>query len=85
MPPLEAMAKGCPVLSSNVSSMPEILADAALYFNPRDEQDFLNKLDLILKDRDLREKLVKVGEIRCQKFNWWDCAFKTWQIYLQQS
>jgi len=85
LPPLEAMAKGCPVLSSNVSSMPEILADAALYFNPRDEQDFLNKLDLILKDRDLREKLVKVGEIRCQKFNWWDCAFKTWQIYLQQS
>ncbi|MDD3085236.1 MAG: glycosyltransferase family 1 protein, partial [Candidatus ainarchaeum sp.] len=78
LPPLEAMAKGCPVLSSNVSSMPEILADAALYFNPRDEQDFLNKLDLILKDRDLREKLVKVGEIRCQKFNWWDCAFKTW-------
>jgi len=85
LPPLEAMAKGCPVLSSNVSSMPEILADAALYFDSKDEQDFLNKLDLILKDRDLREKLVKVGEIRCQKFNWWDCAFKTWQIYLQQS
>lgn len=85
LPPLEAMAKGCPVLSSDVSSMPEILAEAALYFNPRDEKDFLNKLDLILKDKNLREKLVKAGEIRCQKFNWWDCAFKTWQIYLQQS
>ncbi len=85
LPPLEAMAKGCPVLSSDVSSMPEILAEAALYFNPKDEKDFLNKLDLILKDNNLREKLIKAGEIRCQKFNWWDCAFKTWQIYLQQS
>ncbi len=85
LPPLEAMAKGCPVLSSNVSSMPEILAEAALYFDPRDEKDFLNKLDLILKDKNLREKLVKAGEIRCRKFNWWDCAFKTWQTYLQQS
>ena len=85
LPPLEAMAKGCPVLSSNVSSMPEVLADAALYFNPRDENDFLNKTNLILNDDKLREKLIKAGESRYKQFNWWDCAFKTWQIYLQQS
>jgi glycosyltransferase involved in cell wall biosynthesis len=83
LPPLEAMAKGCPVLSSNVSSMPEILGESACYFNPQDKNDFLDKLKLILNDNKLREKLIITGESHCKKFSWWDCAFRTWQIYLQ--
>ncbi|MFA5643999.1 MAG: glycosyltransferase family 1 protein [Patescibacteria group bacterium] len=82
LPPLEAMAKGCPVLSSNESSMPEILGESALYFDPRDKQDFLDKFNLIISDVDLRSKMIKMGKEHQKKYNWWECAFQTWKIYL---
>lgn len=84
LPPLEAMAKSCPVLSSNTSSMPEILGDSALYFDPRDKSDFINKSQILIKDNDLREKMINLGLSQCKKYSWWDCAFQTWKIYLQQ-
>ncbi len=83
LPPLEAMAKSCPVLSSNVSSMPEILGDAAFYFNPRDSQDFIDKARILINDNIFREKLIKLGKDHHKKYNWWECAYNTWKIYLQ--
>ncbi len=82
LPPLEAMAKGCPVLSSNAGSMPEILGEAAIYFNPRDKEDFLNKIEKIFSDTSLREKLISLGHDQQKKYNWWECAFATHKIYL---
>lgn len=83
LPPLEAMAKGCPVLSSKAGSLPEILGSAACYFDPLDQNDFLAKLNLILNDGGLRNDLIESGLSHSRKYSWWDCAFRTWQIYLQ--
>lgn len=83
LPPLEAMAKSCPVLSSNVSSMPEILGEAAIYFNPEDGDDFKKQVKLLINDNSLREEMISRGLEHSKKYSWWDCAFKTWKIYLQ--
>ena len=84
LPPLEAMARGCPVLSSNTSSMPEVLGGAALYFDPSDKDDFIKKLNEIIRNEDLRSQMIDRGLKQAKKYNWWDCAFKTFNIYLQQ-
>jgi glycosyltransferase involved in cell wall biosynthesis len=61
LPPLEAMACGCPVISSNTSSMPEVLGDACLYFNPYDMNQISKTILEILHSETLREKLQKKG------------------------
>ncbi|MDD3711512.1 MAG: glycosyltransferase family 1 protein [Patescibacteria group bacterium] len=84
LPPLEAMAKGCPVISSNYGSMPEILGDSAIYFDPKNKVDFLEKVNMMFNDQKLRAEMIARGKKHQQKYNWWECAFKTWQIYLEQ-
>lgn len=81
LPPLEAMAFGCPVVSSDKASMPEILGDAALFFNPADKEDFAEKLKIILDDEDLRKELVGKGYEQIKKYSWSDCVKKTLEIY----
>ena len=61
LPPLEAMACGCPVISSNTSSMPEVLGDACLYFNPYDVNQISKTILENLHSETLREKLQKEG------------------------
>jgi len=61
LPPLEAMACGCAVISSNTSSMPEVLGDACLYFNPYDMNQISKTILEILHSETLREKLQKKG------------------------
>lgn len=73
-PLLEAMACGCPVLSSNTSSMPEVCGDAALYFNPMDEQALCANLDLLCKNEELRLKLRVKGLERARLFSWEQAA-----------
>ncbi len=81
LPPLEAMAKGCPVVSSNKSSMPEVLGSAAIYFNPDDEQETQKQIELVIKDEELREELIKKGYEQVKKYSWWECARKTREVY----
>jgi glycosyltransferase involved in cell wall biosynthesis len=81
LPPLEAMAKGCPVITSNAGSMPEVLGEAAIYFDPRDKNDFLTKIKNLFFDKELREVLIKMGYEQQKKYNWWNCAFETHKIY----
>ena len=85
LPPLEAMAKGCPVVSSNKSSMPEVLGSAAIYFNPDDEQEMQKQIELVIKDEELREELreelIKKGYEQVKKYSWWECARKTREVY----
>lgn len=81
LPPLEAMSKGCPVLSSDRSSLPEILADAALYFNPEDEDELLSKINRLLSDTDLRNDLIARGREQVKKYSWWQCARDTLSVY----
>lgn len=67
-PPLEAMACGCPVVSSGVSSMPEILEDAVLFFNPYDVKDIADKIYKLLSDSLLREKLKEKALKHVEKY-----------------
>jgi glycosyltransferase involved in cell wall biosynthesis len=81
LPPLEAMACGTPVVTSNTSSLPEVVDDAALLINPYDEQDLSNALTRIAGDELLQARLRKQGIEQAKKFTWREAAEKTLQIY----
>lgn len=81
LPPLEAMNFSCPVLSSNQASLPEITGKAALFFDPYDEDDILNKIQLMISDETLRNELVVLGKERIKLFSWHECAESTRKIY----
>ncbi|MFN3550201.1 MAG: glycosyltransferase family 4 protein [Endomicrobiia bacterium] len=69
LPPLEAMACGCPVISSNTSSMPEILGDACLYFNPYDVEEIKGKIKIVLEKHSLRNELIQKGFERVKNYS----------------
>ena len=69
LPPLEAMSLGCPVVTSSVSSLPEICGDAALYVNPYDSKDISDKLEKILSDDELKARLIQNGYERAEYFS----------------
>ena len=70
LPPVEAMAAGCPALVSRTASLPEVCLDAALYCDPLDVKDIAAKLRQIVTDQDLRERLKKRGLTRARELNW---------------
>lgn len=77
LPILEAMKQGCPVLTSNVSSMPEAGGGAALYVDPENTQDITEKIDMLVSDDSLRQELVEKGYEQIKKFSWEETAKKT--------
>lgn len=83
LPPLEAMACGVPVVASNVSSLPEVLGDAALLVNPYNVQDLADALERVLIDAKLRRELVEKGLKRAASYSWEDTARQTLQVYMQ--
>ena len=70
LPILEAMRYGCPVATSNVSSLPEAGGDAAEYFDPNDVMDISNTIKKILEDSGLRKKMIEKGNEHYKKFTW---------------
>ncbi|MBW4620681.1 MAG: glycosyltransferase family 4 protein [Cyanosarcina radialis HA8281-LM2] len=70
IPPLEAMACGCPVVVSKVASLPEVCGDAAYYVNPHDIDDICAGIDRVINDLSLRQKLVDRGLERVKKFDY---------------
>lgn len=81
LPTLEAMAAGCPVISSNSSSMPEVVRDAGQYFNPNDIDEMREALECVLYSDTLKEKLIKLGLKNICNFSWNKCANETLDIY----
>lgn len=81
IPILEAFSSGCPVIASNVTSIPEVGGDAALYFDPLDESDILETLLRVLSDTQLRCSLKELGLARAKQFSWDDTARKTMDVY----
>lgn len=79
--PLEAMACGTPVISSNTSCMPETLSDAALYFDPFDPLDISKKIYHTLYDKNLKSAIIEKGLDRVKKFSWLTMAKKTLKLY----
>jgi glycosyltransferase involved in cell wall biosynthesis len=82
IPPLEAMAAGCPVAASQVSSIPEVCGDAVLYFDPLDTSDIAKKM-IQLKENSLRSQLIEKGKKRANLFSWQETASKAIQIIRQ--
>ncbi len=70
LPVLEAMARGVPVACSNASSLPEVAGEAALLFDPQDEQAIAAALSRLLEDPALRERLRALGAERVREFTW---------------
>lgn len=81
LPPLEAMAHGAPVVSSNASCMPEVYGDAAHYFNAKRPKDIAEKVDEVLTRPKLREQLIKNGYEQLKKYSWKTMAEETLTVY----
>ena len=81
LPPLEAMACGTPVITSNRSSLPEVVGDAALIVEPEDEDVLCEAMRQVLHDEKLREELAARGIQRAQQFSWERTAASTLEAY----
>lgn len=81
LPPLEAMAQGCPVVSSNASCMPEVLGEAAHFFDPESIEQLRDALEAVAESAERRKALTKAGYEHCETLSWARCAQNTLQVY----
>ncbi len=81
LPPLEAMANGTPVITSNVSSLPEILGEAALLVNPENVFEISKGLKHLLSDSQLRSELIAKGHQQVRLYSWRKAAQTVWETY----
>ena len=75
------MVAGTPVAASNCTSIPEVVGEAAILFDPNDENDIAEKLHLLLSDKNLRDELIQKGFQNIKRFNWDDCCARTMGVY----
>jgi glycosyltransferase involved in cell wall biosynthesis len=80
-PPLEAMARGCPVIVSNTASLPEVCGKAAIYADPYDINSISKAILRVLQDKDLQSRLIKAGYKRVRKFTWVRTARQHQQVF----
>lgn len=81
LPPLEAMACGVPVITTNVSSLPEIVGDAGVLIPVNDHEALVTAMVQILKDQSLRAELASKGPLRAAQFTWERTARQTLEVY----
>jgi glycosyltransferase involved in cell wall biosynthesis len=80
LPPLEAMACGCPVIVSRAASLPEVCGEAALYCDPYYPSDLADKIQELMSDAGLRKELRQRGLEHVEQFTWEKCAHKTFAV-----
>ncbi|MEO9656080.1 glycosyltransferase family 4 protein [Marinomonas sp.] len=85
LPPLEAMAAGCPVVSSNTSSMPEVVSDAGEYFDPKSIDSIRESIEKVIFSDELRKGLISKGFENVKNYSWQKCAKETLKIYKKLS
>lgn len=83
LPALEAMACGTPVVCSNTSSLPEVVGDAAILFNPKSIDEMTKAISRLLGDKSLKQKMVKEGLERAKLFSWKKTVQETVEVYNQ--
>jgi len=83
LPPLEAMACGTPVLTSNVTSLPAVVGDAALMVDPLDETAIVAGLASLMVDGETRQRLAEAGPRRAARFRWPVVAQETLAVYAE--
>ncbi len=77
MPILEAQARGCPVIASETSSLPEVAGEGALFVAPKNIEKIAEAVYKVISDRELKKDLVKKGSQNIKKFSWEKCARET--------
>jgi len=80
-PPLEAMALGTPVVASDRGSLPEVLGDAALLVDPKDDRAVAQAIESVLTRPEVRDRLRRAGVARARTFTWERCADRTLDVY----
>lgn len=80
MPVLEAMACGCPVVTTNTGCSPEVAGDAAILVDPYDPGDIAEGIRRVLGDEEIRNRLVEKGLQRAKEFSWEKCARETLRL-----
>lgn len=83
MPVLEAMASGCPVVTSNVTSLPEVAGDAAVLVDPTRTEDIANGIHSVLRDGGFRNQLIERGLIRASHYTWARTAAEVMKVYAE--
>jgi glycosyltransferase involved in cell wall biosynthesis len=81
IPPLEAMACGTPVITSNTSSLPEVVGDAAIVVDPYDADKLVEEMYQLLTDDGLKKEMIRKGLKRSKMFSWDESARKTLRVY----
>jgi len=81
IPPLEAMAHNCPVVSSNASSMPEVIGPAGEYFSPTSTEEMQHAIESVVYSDSRVAELKALGTARLAHFSWGKCAEKTRSVY----
>lgn len=81
IPVLEAMAVGCPVIASNTTSIPDIVGDSALLFDPKNPDSMVDAMHRILNDKELRDVLINKGTEQVKKFSYITVANKHLEIF----
>ena len=81
LPPLEAMACGCPVVTSNTSSLPEVVGEAGIMVNPYDTDSLAQAMKRVLTDNKLRDEMVRKGLEQSKRFTWEKAAKRTLEVY----
>lgn len=81
LPGLEAMAHGCPLVSSNATCLPEVYDDAAEYFDPKDVSDMASKVDKVISNEQRRKELIGKGYAQIKKYSWTKMAEQTLEVY----
>jgi len=81
MPPLEALASGVPVIASNTSSLPEVVGNAGILIDPRDEASWIREIKNLWENENLRKELSVSGQEQAKKFSWEKTARETIKAY----
>lgn len=81
LPILESMACRTPVISSNTSSLPELMGDAGILLDPKDKTGWVNEINRLLSNETLRQKFIDKSSHQLGKFSWDKCAKETIKVY----
>jgi glycosyltransferase involved in cell wall biosynthesis len=83
LPPLEAMACGCPVITSDRTSIPEVVGDAGILLDPEDTEAWCTAMYRVLDEPATRENMRQKSLRRAEMFSWENCAQKTYELYCE--
>jgi len=81
LPVLEAMASGVPVITSNVTSLPELIGDSSITIDPLNVKILAEKMLKVLTNNNIQKTIIKKQLKRSKMFSWRTSALKTWKIY----